>query len=43
MGEHHKSDREKRKRKYAEQFKKTAENKRKRIAKEQKKAKKTRL
>lgn len=34
MGEHHKSDREKRKKKYAEQFKRTAENKRKRIARE---------
>lgn len=38
MGDHHKSDREKRK--YAEQFAHTAENKRKRIEKAQKKKRK---
>lgn len=40
MGLHTHSDKEKRKRKYAEQFARTAENKRKRIEKAQKKKKK---
>lgn len=37
MGLHEKSDREKRKRKYAEQFAKTAENKRRKAEKRKKK------
>lgn len=37
MGLHEKSDREKRKRKYAEQFTKTAENKRRKTEKRKKK------
>lgn len=37
MGDHHKSDKEKRKRKYAEQFARTAENKRRKAEKRKKK------
>lgn len=37
MGTHSKSDREKRKRKYAEQFARTAENKKRKAEKRQKK------
>lgn len=40
MGRHSKSDRETRKRKYAEQFAKTAENKRRKALKREKKFKK---
>lgn len=37
MGLHHKSDKEKRKRKYADQFAKTAENKKRKAEKRKKK------
>lgn len=37
MGDHHKSDREKRKRKYAEQFAKTEANKKRKAEKRKKK------
>ena len=39
MGTHHKSNKEVRKRKYAEQFARTAENKKRKAAKRQKKLK----
>ena len=40
MGTHHKSNKEVRKRKYAEQFARTAENKKRKAEKRQKKAEK---